>query len=238
MLDEQEAASLGMELTSTALQSSQKEDMEKWITLAKNGDLPLDRPLKDWEPDKLNDHHMMILFMRAAGLPNRRIAEVTGRTESNISIVVNHPYAQFLLTKMVANAAEQAIDLDARIRAAGPEAFDTALEVMRDRTEKGQVRARTAFEILDRAGFGAVRKTEVEQKIVIEPAAANALASALRESQEIGDISYVEVREVSQAGPVHEAESPAREGAVDGRVPPTDESQGQPSSLDQDEKVA
>lgn len=233
MLDERQAAALGNELTSTALLSSQKEDLEMWISLAKSGDLPLDRPLKEWEPEKLNDHHMMILFMRAAGLPNRRIAEITGRTEGNISIIVNHPYAQFLLTKMVAHAAEQAIDIETKIRAAAPEALNTALDIMRDKTEKGAVRARTAFELLDRAGFGSVQKKEVKKEVTIHTDAATQLAAALRESSEITDIAYVQVREVpstEQAGSVEVSETaPAREGAVDSRVPPAGVPQDQPA---------
>ena len=64
---------------------------------ALHGELPRRRELKPWEPDKLSPRHLEMIMMRASGVAPGIIARFFDVDPSNVSIVVNHPDAKYLM---------------------------------------------------------------------------------------------------------------------------------------------
>lgn len=206
MLDQQAA----QEEFSSLLSSS--PEIEAVIRKAREGSLPLPRPLKDWEPNRLNDRHFMMIFLRAATVPHNRIAEITQCDESRVSVVLNHPWSQMILTKMMSHAAAQVIDMDARLKATAPEMHDIALQVARDPTEKGSVRARTALNLLEKAGYSTVQKVQASHEFKLPTKQAERMIEALEESRDISDLAYANsTEEPSQPDSAHRSNEVARQ---------------------------
>lgn len=160
---------------------------------AMSGQLPRYRSLKSWEPDKLDERHIQAVLMRAGGMSQNKIAEYLGWEPAWTSVILNHPDAQYLLTRIVSYAADNVIDLQERIKATAPEAFDTVLEVMRS-TNDQDLRSKNAFEILKMAGYGAqkspavVINSQVNQGVSAK--AIGQLTQAIREAAMIQEVQY------------------------------------------------
>lgn len=173
--------------------SIKRRSIDETVARAMSGQLPRYRALKSWEPDKLDERHLQAVMMRASGLSQNRIAERMGWEPAWVSVILNHPDAQYVLTRIVSYAADNVIDLSERIRANAPEAFDTVLEVMRS-TNDEKLRSANAFEILKMAGYGAKTGPQLQVNTQINqgvsPKAMGQLASAIRDSMRIQEVSY------------------------------------------------
>lgn len=156
---------------------------------ALTGDLARGRSLKYWENLKLKPQHIQILIMKAAGYNNRMIAKQMGLTESRVSILVNHPDSLTILSRLVSFQAENLLDIKARIQAHAGEALDTALYLMRN-SENQAVRAKAAFSLLDRAGYGAVQKVEATHRLEMPAEQARDLTKVLAEAREVEDADW------------------------------------------------
>lgn len=175
--------------------------MEELVTRAMSGLLPRSRPLKSWEPDTLDERHIQAILLRATGMPQKAIAAVLGWDAPWTSVILNHPDAQYILTKLLSYAADNVIDLTTRIKATAPEAFDTVVEVMRTSNDE-KVRTQNAFEILKMAGYGAkstatpqpgsVTNVQVNVNNAVPSKTLGNLADAIREAQGIGEVRYVQ----------------------------------------------
>lgn len=192
-----------------------RHELQGLITRAMTGTLPRIRTLKEWEPDKLNARHVQMVMMRASGLKNNLIAELLDVGEANVSVVLGHPDAQFLLTKVLSYAAESVTDIPTRLKAHAGEALDTALHWMRHGSDR--VASKNAFELLKMAGYGAEQKSTVTHNVTLPAAQANQLTEALAESRDITPL----VRVTNASGPGDasqgtdvEGSSPEHEGAV------------------------
>src|SRR4051794_26004007 len=86
--------------------AQKRKDMADLFARAMSGLLPRDRALEKWEPDVLDERHMQVVMLRSTGLDQRVIAKLTGYTESWVSVILNHPDAQYLLTMMLSYAAD------------------------------------------------------------------------------------------------------------------------------------
>lgn len=148
------------------------------------------RSLKYWENLRLKPQHIQMIVMKAAGYKNNVIAERFGMTQARVSVILNHPDAVSVLSRLVSFQAENLLDIKARIQAHAGEALDTVLTAMRTAQEP-QVKAKIGFSLLDRAGYGAVQKSETVHRLELPQAEAADLTAALRESQEIEDADYV-----------------------------------------------
>jgi hypothetical protein len=190
--------------------SLKKLAMEELIARCLSGLLPRSRPLKSWEPDTLDERHIQAILLRATGMKQNAIAAVTGWEESWVSVVLNHPDAQFILTKLLSYAADNVIDLTTRIKATAPEAFDTVVTVMRTSNDE-KVRTANAFEILKMAGYGAnkpaaqaapsgptVNIGQMNVATSVPTKGLNLLAAAISEAQGIGEVRYVQTMEELQ----------------------------------------
>lgn len=159
------------------------ERMQMAMLDVMSGSVARGRYLKYWENLRLKPIHMQMLLMKAAGYTNASIAETVHYDPSRVSVVVNHPDAQYLLSHLVSYQAERLLDVNARIQAHAGEALDTALMLMR--TGKEEVRERVSFKLLDRAGYGAIQKSETVHKVEMPVAQAENLSVAVREAMQV-----------------------------------------------------
>ncbi len=188
---------------------SREERMQAAMLAIMDGSVTRGRSLKYWENLRLKPRHMQMLLMKAAGYTNNQIADRMEMTPSRVSIIVNHPDAAYLLSHLVSFQAENLLDIKARIQAHAGEALDTALFLMR--TSKPEVRERVAFRLLDRAGYGAVQRSEVSHKVEMPAAQAANLIAAMQESAEVEVTDYEILENVGQAGEGGTSDSTASE---------------------------
>lgn len=202
-----------------------KVQIDQLIAMAMSGLLPRSRELKYWEPQHLDERHLQAVMMRASGLTQGLIAKQFGWTDAWTSIVLNHPDAQYILTKVVGYAADNVLDIQTRVKAHAGEALDKVVEVMRT-TQDQRLASSNAFEILKMAGYGAVEKKQVEHTMHVPAASMNLLSEALQESKQIRALEGEDYR-VVVSGPIG-SELPAvpeNSGSSGAVVPPSSEVQ-------------
>lgn len=205
-----------------------RQELDQLIAMAMSGLMPRSRELNYWEPKLLDERHLQAVMMRASGLQQSFIAKSMGWTDAWTSVVLNHPDAQYILTKMVSYAADQVLDVQARVKAHAGEALDKVVEIMRS-TNDQRLASSNAFEILKMAGYGAVEKKQVEMQVSIPQKNLNLLQAALEESNQIAVIESSIYRSVP--GPTN-SESPVvpeNSGSVGAVQPPGSEVQEPPT---------
>lgn len=170
----------------------QREEIEDLFDMALAGFLPRTRDLKPWEPDKLNARHLQIINLKGAGLSNKKIAELLDIAEATVSVIVNHPDSQYILARMLAYAAENVVDVETRIRATAPLAHEKLVQILTTSKKEESV-IKVAFGFLDRAGYGAVQKSESNETVTINVPReeASLIKAAILESRNIKDADYV-----------------------------------------------
>jgi hypothetical protein len=183
-----------IELSPTA-----RHELQGLFQRAMVGTLPRARDLKEWEPDKLNARHIQMIMMRACGMRNNEIAELLDVGEANVSVVLGHPDSQFLLSKILSYAAETVTDIPTRFKAHAAEALDTALHWMRHGSEK--VASANAFQILDRAGYGAEKKQHLTHELQLPKEQAGQLTRALAQSRDITPLTRINAVPGAAGGP-------------------------------------
>lgn len=205
-----------------------RQQLDELMARAMSGLLPRNRPLKSWEPDVMDERHIQAICMRASGLQQSYIAQVMGWTDAWTSVVLNHPDAQYILTKMVSYAADEVLDIQARIKAHAGEALDKVVEIMRTTTDQ-RLASNNAFEILKMAGYSAVEKKEIKQEITMPSKHVDLLGEAIRESRQIRAQEGVNYRIVPNPAPesASSVAPAAHRDSGSGGVssPPTDDSQ-------------
>lgn len=164
--------------------SIKRQDMDDLVARVMSGLVPRTRPLKSWEPAFLDERHLQAVFMRATGLKQSVIANLMGWDQSRTSIILNHPDAQYILTKLISYAADEVLDVQTRIKGYAGEALDKVVDVMRN-SQDLRLASANAFEILKMAGHGAVEKKEVKTEIAISADHVSALGDAIREAQQV-----------------------------------------------------
>lgn len=177
-----------------------RQNIDDLMARAMSGLLPRNRSLKSWEPDMLDERHLQAIIMRSAGLQQQFIAASLGWTDSWTSIVLNHPDAQYILTKLVSYAADEVLDIHTRIKAHAGEALDKVVEVMRN-TQDLRLASSNAFEILKMAGYSAVEKKEVKQTVTVNAGQSDLLTQAINESRQIKAVEGKDYRVVVSSVP-------------------------------------
>lgn len=183
---------LGAEGANMPALEGRREELNELFQRVMRGSVPRNRALKPNEPDRLDERHLQVILLRSAGMDQGRIAQLTGFTQPWISIILNHPDAEFVLAKLVSYASDNMLDMNKRIAATAHEAFNVVVEVMRTSADD-KVRSHNAFEILKMAGYGAVQKVQHTGSITgLTDEGAKELAQAIREFKDIEPLEYAE----------------------------------------------
>lgn len=196
-----------------------RQALDSLFARAMSGILPRSRELKSNEPDTLDERHLHAVLLRAGGMMQKDIAKLMGWNEAWTSVVLNHPDAQYVLTRIVSFAADNVIDMEARIKAHAPEALDVVVEVMRSSNDE-KVRSNNAFELLKMAGYGSKKdagsgggvNVNVNVNNAVPSSAINNLATALRESQMIEEVTYEILPPAGSVSGSDVGEAPASSG--------------------------
>lgn len=99
----------------------------------------------------------MIARLSAVGYKNKEIATALDMSEGRISVILSDPRAQIDIADAVESVADNIIDLHDRLKAHAYEALDEIVDSMRHSKDE-KVRQKSAFGILDRAGYTPVQK--------------------------------------------------------------------------------
>lgn len=154
-----------------------------------SGTEQLERPLKPWEPEKLNAAHINMVMLKAAGFKNVEIAEILGfgRDQGRISVIICHPGSQKLLRALIPLTVGRAIDVKTRMTSYASQMLERLYDIgMASSDEK--VVTRIGFGLLDRAGFGAVKEVKNTHEYKGPASQIKALAKALSDSKRVDEV--------------------------------------------------
>lgn len=156
------------------------------------GEAPRGRELKAWEAQSLTPLHIQILFDRADGMRTKELAEKYGWAESRISVVLHHPDAEYFLGEVMGTMADRMADPVERMKSFAHEMVNVKLEIVRDSETPRALKNDIASDFLDRAGYGARKKLDIDTKhsVMIPAASAARLADALDASRRVATIDY------------------------------------------------
>lgn len=156
------------------------------------GELPSNgnglRPLKYWEPKELRERHRIAIRLHACGMTNNRIAETLGYTPSRISIILNDPRAEAVRMEMSSLVTDNLDNIGLRLQFYAGEALTEVVDLMRGADSEG-VRQKSAFDILDRAGYNKIEKHISATTNIPEDKVAQLLGT-LEETKKIFNADY------------------------------------------------
>lgn len=203
------------------------ETVPELVRAALSGLLPLSRPLKQWEPEKLSMVHINMVFDRAIGLRPGEIAEKYDTAPERVSVILNHPHAERLLGAIAAKMSERLTDPVERLRLMAHQAIDVKAEILANPKVHASIRDKVASDILDRAGYGARHKIDINAKntheLILPAAHAERLTNVLEESKRIRDVDFTKfmvskpqegaTRALSSGAPSEVSAPPSEDGA-------------------------
>lgn len=168
-----------------------RQRIESLLLEAMSGTMNPGRALAVWEPKKLHARHIAILMDRAAGRTTKELELKFRMTTVHINNILRHPYSLQLLSAMQAANADKMTDVSARLQGYANEMLNVKLEVLRT-TKDNRLKDSIASDMLDRAGYGPRRQVDVNAgfRFALPQSMAEALGSALSESDKIGDVDY------------------------------------------------
>ena len=159
--------------------------------------LPTDAPiqnmgLKAWEPKRLSQRHKQCCALKATGLRQKEIAEMTGYSESRVSVILNDPRSVALINQISSKIVENVVEETGEfIKGHTLEAAQIVVELMRS-AESEPVRLSAAKDNLDRGGFKPKERLQVDAD-PIDPKDIGHLAATLREGRiEVVPLDMVE----------------------------------------------
>lgn len=110
--------------------------------------------VKNW-----SDRHDLAAILKATGSTNQEIAEKLDYEQAYVSRLLKDPRAVEKMKEVASRVADAAEDVAVRLKLLANEALDTAVYWMQKReSELAAVSVRSAFGILDRAGYSKVDK--------------------------------------------------------------------------------
>lgn len=162
------------------------------ISKALAGELSRDREPHYWEPDKLSPRHIGMILDRAQGMTVKDIAAQYDIDAARVSVILGHPDARTVMNAVMSQTADNVSDPLVRIQRYASEMLDIKVEIARDEKTPKMLRDKIATDLLDRAGFGARRQIDatVSHTMKIPERMADALLTALNESNRIADVPY------------------------------------------------
>lgn len=158
------------------------------------GEAPRGRELRYYEHKSLSPMHVQMVFDRADGMRPGDIAEKYGLTRARVSVTLNHPDAEYLLGEILGISADRVADPIERMKSFAHEMINTKLRIVRDTETPRALKNDIASDFLDRAGYGARKKLDVEatHSLSISKDVGNRLVSALDASRRVATVDYSE----------------------------------------------
>lgn len=155
------------------------------------GLLPRGRALRDGEPAVLSALHISMIFDKALGMRTKELAEKYDSTESWVSRIIHHPDAEFLLAAIMGQVADNLTDPRARLEGYAHEAINVKVELLRT-SRNDALRDRIATDFLDRAGYGAPQKIDVNSHSTfsLDPETSAKLSGALDAARRVSTVDY------------------------------------------------
>lgn len=123
-------------------------------------------PRPKYEPKALSELHHSILRLHMLGYTGREICSKLGCTQPTVTRALNCSMGRFQTSLMRAELDGTAMEAAKQIRALAPKALQVIEDVLDDVDAPTSVRLRAAQDALDRAGFGAVKKVDVNSTSV------------------------------------------------------------------------
>jgi hypothetical protein len=122
----------------------------------------MDPPRKQWEVRKLYDDHQEIVRLAVLGTSVTEIAKRLGKTTQSITMVLDSAIVKDQIATMQAVRDVECIDVAREIKEFAPTCLSLLQDVVRG-TGDGEaasinLRVATSKDMLDRAGYGAVKK--------------------------------------------------------------------------------
>ena len=147
---------------------------------------PTEQPQLPSRP--MRERQKLCVKLQACGMTNNQIAKTLGYTPTRVSVILNDPRAQLVRDEMAERVADSLDDVATRLQFYANEALTEVVTLMRD-SSSDVVRQRSAFDLLDRAGYNKVEKhltatTNISDEKVTQ------LMGTLKESREIFDADY------------------------------------------------
>jgi len=132
----------------------------------------LERRSRTWKVNEIWEMHHEVIRLLLIGMKNVDIARKLGITEVQVSNIKNSPVVQDRLSLMKAARDVKAVDISRDIMEVAPKALELLKKVINgdaivdDKKPSVNAMIRTSESLLDRAGFGAVKKVATQNEHV------------------------------------------------------------------------
>jgi hypothetical protein len=170
-------------------------EVEELFAAARAGSLPRARELKPWEPHTLNEEHLQMILLRVGGIRQNKIARHFGVDQSRLSVILNHPDAQYILDKLGAvHAVDTLASHRERIAALRGPALDLIEDFVFSEDIAIEKRVPRAFDLLrldEEVRPKAPAGPALNVNVTIPGERFSGMLAALRESSQIEDANYV-----------------------------------------------
>jgi hypothetical protein len=133
------------------------------VQAALAGQLPRARQPLYYQPATLSPVHISMVFDRACGLSQVEICEKYNYQKHQVSRILSHPDAEYLLGAILAQMADNLTDPVQRLQAYAHEAINVKVNLLRTTANEG-LKNKVASDILDRAGYGPQQNINVNTR--------------------------------------------------------------------------
>lgn len=163
------------------------------VLAALRGTLPRSRPLKNWEPAKLNARHIAMCCERASGATAAELSQRYRMHQTYINVILTHPDSIYIIGAIQALNADKMTDINARLQGYANEMLSMKIEVARTTSDK-RLKDAIASDLLDRAGYGARQRIDLNalHRFAVPSAQASLISQALDEDKRVATVDYTQ----------------------------------------------
>lgn len=136
------------------------------------------------EPGELSPQELKIFVAHLLGWPQWRIAMHVGLTEQRVAQVIGSPRFKAAVAVAQKKVLDASASIMTRLAELAPKALERVAYLM-ENSKAENVQMRSAFDILDRAGFKPVERSEVTKTYNINPEDAALLQETLHQRRAI-----------------------------------------------------
>lgn len=120
-----------------------------------------------YEPKKVHEKYREMARLHVLGLNNKEIAETLNVSHVTVGYAINYPAAQEVIKHLRDLRDHNTAEVTRRIQGMVPKVLDTFNEMLDEETTPASVKATLGKDLLDRAGFGAVKKVQTHNTELI-----------------------------------------------------------------------